>query len=122
MAKTEKNVSPLKSGPMFSHMIEPRNRVSNTKTSTDKTFSTNTAGANSLQASKVSLDKSVCGLTVIAKEAHRFLRLDWNESSDEVVDDGCNEDHEQKYLGLQIGKLSDSLGTMDLLNLWMNQS
>lgn len=27
IAKTEKNVSPLKSGPMFSHMIEPERKI-----------------------------------------------------------------------------------------------
>lgn len=39
--------------------------------------------------------------TVVAKEAHGFLRLDSNERSDEVIDDGCDEDNEQEDLGLQ---------------------
>lgn len=42
MAKTEKNVSPRKSGPMFSHMIEPeRKRSFKYKKAADKAFSAN---------------------------------------------------------------------------------
>lgn len=60
----------------------------------------------------------VWGPTVVAKEALRFLGLDRNEGSDEVVEDGCDKDNEQKYLGLQRRK---SLVTRDLLNQCMNR-
>lgn len=43
----------------------------------------------------------MCGHTVIAKEAHRFLCLDRNKGSNEEIDDGCDEDKEQEDLGLQ---------------------
>ena len=39
-------------------------------------------------------------LTIVAEEAIGFLRLDSDEASDEVVDDGSDEDEEQEDLGL----------------------
>lgn len=46
-------------------------------------------------------ESHLCGHTVIAKEAHRFLGLKRNEGSNEVVADGCDEDNEQEDLGLK---------------------
>lgn len=41
------------------------------------------------------------GLTVVTKEAQRPLGFERNEGSDEVVDDGCDEDNEQEDLSLR---------------------
>lgn len=51
------------------------------------------------------------GHTVIAKKAKRFLGLDRNEGSDEVVDDGCDEHNEQEDLGLQKSTFTESVVT-----------
>lgn len=60
-------------------------------------------------------DKSVCGHTIIAKKAKRFLGLEWNEGSNEVVDNGCDEDNEQEDLGLRGNKVPKSIA--NLLNI-----
>ena len=39
-------------------------------------------------------------LTIVAKEAKGFLRLDGDEATDEVVDDGSDQHDEQEDLGL----------------------
>lgn len=41
--------------------------------------------------------------TVVAEEAKGFLGLDGDEASDEVVDDGSDQDEEQEDLGLGVG-------------------
>ena len=43
-------------------------------------------------------------LTIVAKEAIGFLRLDGDETSDEVVDDGSDQHDEQEDLGLWGGQ------------------
>lgn len=49
----------------------------------------------------VGIEKSACGQTIITEEAKRFLGLDRNEGSDEIVNNRCDENNEQEDLGLQ---------------------
>lgn len=67
MAKTEKNVSPRKSGPMFSHMIEPEQKVSNKS----KAARPSAQKPMNLVSNKSKLMR-VCH-TIIAKEAKGLL-------------------------------------------------
>lgn len=53
--------------------------------------------------------------TIIAKEAQGLLWLDRNESSNEVVENGCYEDNKQEDLGLHESKFTNTLVT----NVWI---
>lgn len=87
MAKTEKNVWSRKSGPMFSHMTEPERREECLCLKKP-----NWAGLKGLAR---------CGLTIVTKEAKWLLGFEGNEGSNEVVDDGCDEDNKKEDLSLQ---------------------
>lgn len=93
MAKTEKNVSPRKSGPMFSHMREPGRREEGL--CLKKPNWTRPTGFR-VQHS--------CGFTIVTEEAQWLLGFKGNEGSDEVVDDGCDEDNKQEDLSLHRSK------------------
>lgn len=45
-----------------------------------------------------------CGLTIVTEEARWPLGFEGNEGSDEVVDDGCDEDNKQEDLSLHRSK------------------
>lgn len=100
MANTEKNVSPRKSGPMFSHIIE-----ADRKKIKGQLWHSSVKANMSPQIYEAVLMR--CFLyyfffkqtnnkrpTIIAQESLSFLWLHRNEASNEVVEDGCDKDDE----------------------------
>lgn len=108
MAKTEKNVSFRKSGPMFSHMMEPE-RAKDSESREDGCVKRNESPSKERIGTNKDRQKECAG-TVVAKVAHRLLVLEGDEGPNEVVDDGRDQDKQQEDLGLH-GALSWLLNT-----------
>lgn len=100
MAKTEKNVSPRKSGPMFSHIIEPEKKIE-----IKKQWRRPSGKSTGIRVKEKNLigkqeRKKVCVGTVVAEVAVSFLGLEGDEGPNEVVDDGSDQHKQQEDLGL----------------------
>lgn len=96
MAKTEKKFScPRKSGPMFSHRSEPERSEEGWKKG---------------EKARRGFGTAMCygrGRTIVTEEAKGLLGFQGDEGSNEVVDDGCDQDDQQEDLGLHRSKRAD---------------